>query len=76
MSNINKILRNTPCNALLEEITNDMEYNEAEQEVLSEVLTWLYMNGRLKLLKEAEDMYTVNNPLPRAVNPKNLAINL
>lgn len=55
MSNLIKLLSKTPCNALLEEILTDLEYNDAEQEVLSEVLTWLYMNGRLKLVKEVEE---------------------
>lgn len=72
MSNLIKLLSKTPCNALLEEIMADLEYNDAEQEVLSEVLTWLYMNGRLKLLKEVEDKWTLTDSLPKIVNPKDL----
>jgi hypothetical protein len=62
MSNLIKLLYKTPCNALLEEILTDLGYNDAEQEVLSEVLTWLYMNGRLKLTKEVEEKGTSNKP--------------
>lgn len=69
MSNIIKVLSKTPCNPLLEEILNDLEYNDAEQEVLSEVLMWLYMNGRLKLTKTVEDQ---GNSVFKTIRPQDL----